>query len=212
MPSWVAGKFEGEMHKTTRAERIAGQAKRAFASHQIVERSDEVGLWTIFRVDENGRRRGDYWVTIVARHGQVTVLGDIHPITFATYSDSKDILGTLRWIGEHSDVDYYITQKASIGSGSARARCWDAQTARDEICDSLKNGDLSEDLRSDLDDAKDLTGDGAALFWERVSDEVHEAFESGVGMVTAPTVYYAHAAVARLCELLKGEKKWEHGQ
>lgn len=206
----------------TRDEQLQQEGARAFERHEIRSRSD--GRWLLQRRYKDGNG----WDCVFAAEvislygGELYVGGDIDFVVFAHYSDSRSHEAKLRWMGEHNDLGYYVRQKASIGTGVALVDVYDQDEARESVSEWLDDEKKAEADGFGSGYAKKLAAvlgqDGA---WDRAPwDDRHELIhylvdELGhdfmcerydVGMVLAPRVYYAHAALRRLCDLLDAEQ------
>lgn len=94
---------------------LMSMATEAFARHELVDNPCE-GWWRIARKDPDGRIDGNYAAEIISLWGgRLFVGGDIEDCVFAYYSDSRDPVAKLRWIGKCEDVGWYVCQKAQIG-------------------------------------------------------------------------------------------------
>ena len=204
-----------------RHDRLVHQSRAAFECHEIRNRSD--GHWLLQR-----RREDDGWTWSMAGEvislagGELYVGGDIDFVIFAHYSDSREHERKVRWMGEHTDLGYYVRQKAAIGSGRQLVDVYDEGVAREEVQGWLddereaeaggfgsgqaaKLADVLDDaawLGTPWDDHRELVGH---LYESLGNDFMYE--RSDVGEVMAPRVYYAHAVLRRLCELLDAEKE-----
>jgi hypothetical protein len=200
-------------------KRVQALAVEAFAEHQLVERDDERGRWMIARRYEDGKLDGHYLTEVISLFGgRLFVGGDISDCTFGYYSSSlvgKDLhLAKLRWLGTHTDVSYYVAQKASIGMSDAGKLTEEynsevAEAQLKEHAEYLRENDGDADEIGVLEAAVDRDG------WDRCTGTREELWEylmsnrqyppdlPDFGMVTAPRVIYAWAAMRRLCELLE---------
>jgi hypothetical protein len=180
---------------------LTHSAHEAFANHKIVSESDR--RWSLRR-EIDGKTRSEFWTEIVVLDGgSMLVHGDIEHVIFSRYTDTKDPLDVLRWIGECTDFGWYVTQKATIGTGHELIEVIDDAAFRDdlkriakedrgaviEIRDALRKLDYGEHPKMVLHDLC-------------VSGKVDTESLVGVGKVTDARVYFAHAATKRLCELL----------
>lgn len=150
------------------------RAADAFAEHQIRERSD--GRWLLERPGGEGKWHSDYWAEIIVlRAGKLLVHGDIEHVIFGHYSDTRDPLDIVRWMGRHEDPAYYVTQKALLGTGRELIevtddgvmerdlrRKYDERLAElREACDDPAFGDLGLLDRMDLEELVDSITDYA---------------------------------------------------
>ena len=185
-----------------RNERLSAEARRAFASHKMLrswqDPKDGPFRWLI-------GREGDsvYLADIICTFpNSIVVTGDIDLVQFS-YGPPNPVARIL-WMGAHNDIDYYVAQKASIGSGHHTAYCWDADVAKAHLDDLIANSETEAEKTAYLELAEELPHLGSEdLFHQRASElQIDlEAIERA-GVVTAPCVYYAHAALQKLCELI----------
>lgn len=189
-------------------------AWQAFEKHEIREASER--HWWIQRKEE-GRWCSEFHTEILclSYSAQIFVGGDISPIVFAY--GPNDVHARLMWMGKvRPDISYYVAQKARIGSGHP-LRSWDEGVARGDILELLKEdwvkeweededgrdegvGELIEYLRHTVEWGVPWSSD---VFWENAPNGLAiEYFGDHIGLVVDPAVYYAQAAVSRLCILL----------
>lgn len=205
-----------------RAEQLTEEARRAFADHVIRKRSE--GRWLLMRPDKDGTWSPFHWTEVISLYGgSLYVGGDIQHVIFGYYSDDGRPESKVYWMGRRrSAADGYLQEKASIGSGRELTESWEEDVAREGVQDWLKEerealgeyeaGDKwharhmrrieqLEGLLDDFPSSKDLLAH--ALYEidpERLCD-------CGVpGTVPHFRLFYAHAALARLCDLLDAEK------
>lgn len=163
----------------------------------------------------------------------IYVCGDIYPITFGFYSSDRDLPVELRerrllnWMGKCRDIDYYVAQKATIGmggSGVVDALVWefDRDLAEkelrswytDRVLRLTRDGEdvdsddtctaLSRILAHGVDDSKDVL---VRQLWDTCNHDFlysHMGNDS-LGLVLSWRVKIAHAAIAKLCQLLDAE-------
>lgn len=209
-------------------ERLVAQSREAFQLHVIRKRSE--GRWLLQRRHDDGGWDSVYWAEIISLHGGgLFVGGDIDHVLFGYYSDkSGNHEAKVRWMGEHNDIRYYVRQKAAIGTGHQLIDVYDKDAARQTLQEHLDEAiaeaeyfnfnDPDEDtLAGKLAIALDEYGWDAAPFEdgkEALCAYLHRKLGSdwycdmgyNLGDVLAPRVYYAHAALRRLCELLDAER------
>lgn len=187
----------------------SADARKAFAAH-VVSRESE-GRWLLQRRYPDG---GFEWTmaaeVISLAGGALYVGGDIDYVIFSWFSDSGAHEDKVRWMGRCTDLEYYVRQKAAIGTGRDLVEMYDADEARRQLerdVDDRENDDpgdsLARELRALLSDGLDFEDRDALLhaIYEISSDFATDVC-AHLGIVTHPRVYYAHAALARLCDLL----------
>lgn len=191
-------------------DRHAGQAAKAFSRHVITKRGDDHRRWLLQRLYPDGKPDWTFAAeVIVLEGGGLFVGGDIDHVVFSW--GPPDPVARLRWMGECRDLDYYVRQKARIGTRDRQCvDVWESSVACEELKqhvadydDALKDEEALQDaLRADtqqdfLDSAYKALGGDACDAWDVVHD---------MGEVLAAPVIYAHAALARLCALLREEE------
>jgi hypothetical protein len=184
-------------HMETHRER----ARRTFAQHVITKESDR--RWLLQRLYEDGRPDWTYAAEIIVlENASIFVGGDIDHVIFG--HGPADPLARLRWMGEHRDLGYYVAQKARIGTGKDLVDIWDEDVAREELRDYAAQNEAEDEYELESAFSADNENDFYRRAMEAFGDgyDAHEAI-CGMGRVLAPRVIYAHAALARLCELLR---------
>lgn len=188
------------------------QAERAFAQHLISKTGDR--RWLLQRLHEDGKPTWTFAAeVIVLEGGGLFVGGDIDFVVFA-YGPA-DPIARIRWLGECDDLEYYVAQKARLGAReSQHVLTWDSSVATEELRafhdmlveeegHPLVHGDfhldefeqaLFEENHVDFLSCAVKAFPGYPDAWESIGD---------MGMVLHPAVIYAHAALARLCALLR---------
>lgn len=188
--------------KREHMERHQARAQTTFAKHVVTKSSDL--RWLLQRVNDDGRATWTWSCEVVVLEGgSIFVGGDIDHVIFS--SGPADAIERLRWMGECDDLGYYVAQKARIGSGSDLVDAWDDDIAREELDSFLKRSGMEESDRDRMLDEMPTENRHEFLDWawrnfsyEQMSEAVGDA-----GEVLAPRVIYAHAALARLCALLR---------
>lgn len=206
----------------SRHDRLLAQAREAFAEHVIRKQSE--GRWLLQKRHPNG---GWTWImgveVISLAHGQLYVGGDIEHVIYAYYGDKPgNHEAKVRWMGRCHDVDYYVAQKACVGTGRSLTEVYDSDAAEETIAhwgaEYRKESETAwpEDVKRNIACAEALEAfleyPGAGFthhelldslarelgdYWQIIMEERWD-----VGMVLAPRVYYTHAALRRLCDLL----------
>lgn len=188
-------------------ERHRRQAAEAFSRHAITKHDDR--RWLLQRMHADGKPEWVYAAEIIVLEGgSLYVGGDIDHVVFAC--GPHDPMARLRWIGECRDLGWYVAQKARIGMGGRDGvDVWDGAIAAQELRRWLRENPEELEDPDALDDAcgADERNDfyDAAIRAIREGD-AHEIV-GPMGEVLAPRVIYAHAALARLCELLRQQEK-----
>jgi hypothetical protein len=195
-------------------ERHRDQASRAFAKHAITKQSE--GRWLLQSRYDDGVI--DWTMTaeviVLAGTGQLYVGGDIDHVVFA--HGPADPIARVRWMGECKDLGYYVRQKARIGQARNQhvIDVWKEEIAHQELREYLASVEedepgfaesgsfdrdyfemaLGQDDRREFQDYAAKAFKGDRDIWESVGS---------MGEVLSPHVIYAHAALARLCVLLR---------
>ncbi len=201
--------------RTQHLDRHRQQAAKAFAGHQITKRSD--GRWLLQQSHPDGAPDWTMAAEVICLEANsIYVGGDIDGAVFAY--GPRDFIQRIRWMGECNDLGYYVAQKARIGSPRHQSSVteWNQDIAAQELQAWL--ADLKkEDPLVDQDDRFDscqweraLSADHEHEFVSAAYDAFHGDFDigealCGMGKVLSPAVIYAHAALARLCLLLRRE-------
>lgn len=190
-------------------------AESSFAKHTIVSR--EPGRFRLAQVDGRGSFGGID--VLVGFGGHLYVGGDTSVVAFA-YGPTAP-RSRIAWIGGTTDVSYYVLQKARIGLGYS-PQTFDHGVARFELAELVNEiGDAIEDDGeshgfSSLAEMGPLvsvlesfhSGVDAATLHEELADLLVDGWEYGdIGMVPAPRVYFAWAAVRRLHLILFAEEE-----
>lgn len=177
------------------------RAAKAFANHVITKQSDR--RWLLQRMHADGRPDWTMAGEVIALEGSaIYVGGDIDHVLFAY--GPEDPIARLRWMGECKDLGYYVAQKARIGTGRELVDLWDEDVAREQLIEYLEDGAERVVDKGELDYA--LEAETREHFYDRACKALGcDAWEvvGHVGQVLAPRVIYAHAALARLCSLLR---------
>lgn len=191
------------------------QAADAFAKHVITKRSD--GRWLLQRIHEDGKPESTYFVEVICLAGcALFVGGDIDHVVFAY--GPQEATARVRWMGECGDLGYYVRQKARIGSARGQDAIdeWQQDAAVEELRAYLAEREEEEPGYSESEDYDDdyfrwaCGSDNQQEFVSNASQAFkHSESEDfySMGVVLSPAVIYAHAALARLCVLLREEEK-----
>lgn len=199
----------GEALRAQHLERHRHQAAKAFATHRITKQCDR--RWLIQQLYEDGKPDWTYAAEIIVLEGgAIYVGGDIDHVVFSC--GPSDPIARLRWMGECNDLAYYVRQKARIGSPRYMdcIDVWDSEVAYEELRAYVE--ELREEFESPDIDEEHLESALSAESREYFLDYATQAFPGypdswesigDMGMVLCPSVIYAHAALARLCMLLR---------
>jgi hypothetical protein len=188
-------------------------AAKAFERHTITKRSEH--RWLLQRAYEDGKLDWTMAAEVIAlEEPAVYVGGDIDHVIFGY--GPRDAVARLRWMGECKDLGYYVAQKARIGMGGRGdgdvTKAWILDVAEEEFkAHVAENADYYDG--ESPDDVWDRVGaDDQREFLENYRDSFPDDDMEGIynmGEVLAPRVIYAHAALARLCVLLRAEEAAE---
>jgi hypothetical protein len=153
---------------------------------------------------------------IVGRWGKVLVHGDAGTCVFAYYSgwDRDPPEHAIRWMGETRSWGY-IAEKAAAGTGREAVYTTDDRVARANILEEIAclragGGRIAPDLGPyraalrALDDGETVPIVRHELYHNARGVDVE--WLAGVGEVIDSRVFYAHAALARLCAIWDAEK------
>lgn len=143
--------------------------------------------------------------------GSLIVHGDCDWCRFAHYSDHRGAWNRLCWMARCTDVDYYVAQKARIGS----ARCYNDHLEYDsEVADhdirlyltELQSTDPNPELVEVLTQALESVESETELRQFLADrDRGWDLWEHHFGSVTPAPVVFAHAALQRLYRLLEAK-------
>ena len=218
--SYVYRRYQEE-----RAAKLHEQAKAEYAQHQIRKRSE--GRWLLQKPHVEGGWRSEFFTEVISlAGGALYVGGDIGHVIFAYYGDKPaNHEAKMRWMGEHSDFGYYVHQKACIGTGSEAINTYEAEAGRQQLLDWRQDylqqlADEREAFGEDDDDEREPVLDTIAglLDWQPDDPSVvmHTLYDEcpnfmqdryEFGTVIAPRLFFAHAALRRLCALLDTERQ-----
>lgn len=184
------------------------QIKSYFDRHEIISRG---GRWWCCRQPDTGSLGFDVYVD---HWGGILVDGDFEGLRFA-YSNAPPI-GRVHWIGSARTgcpgITRYEMEKASIGTGHDAVWTYNADAAVVDLREIAEECD--EELAEEPDgpggaEILALAEEAGDLTQEQMMTELMEidpdAWELDVGIIPTDRVLYAHAAIARLSELLKKE-------
>lgn len=190
--------------RQTRHEELCRMAAKAVAGHEIMKTGE--GRWRLMGRDAAGRPTQCHCAEVVVLWGgKLLVHGDVELVCFDRRVGGTDD-EVVAWIGAHQEPDDYVAGKAVIGTGDARVYVCDDDVFAFDLRAWLGDADdrdraLADEVIEDLELDGDVEGARRRLFND-LTDVDTEAFV-GFGLVVAPRVYYAHAAVRRLWTLLQ---------
>jgi hypothetical protein len=199
-----------DKHLKTNALQAAG----AFAKHVITKRSE--GRWLLQQIHQDGKPDWTMAAEIVCLEGRaIFVGGDIDHTVFSC--GPRDPIARVRWMGECGDLGYYVRQKARIGTARHPETVdeWHSAVAEEELKIYLADREeeepgYAESDDFDLEEFESACGaDDRDSFYEHAMAAFkHADFQdfSEMGEVLSPAVIYCHAALARLCVLLREEE------
>ncbi|RLB39100.1 MAG: hypothetical protein DRH30_10455 [Deltaproteobacteria bacterium] len=189
----------------------------AFKEHVIKDRHIGGHGYLLAKRRDDGSFTGVMRAEVLCGFGShLHVGGDIDSVTFSF--GPNDPRGLISWIGSHTSVAYYVTQKASIGMGGAGngiVEEWDQTLAKHTVQERLADWTADEDEPGQYRELTEAVTDVLSSMPDtlhQLADELmcaipreHTGFMDDfyeVGDVTAPRVYYAWAAVRKLNLLL----------
>jgi len=191
-------------------EDLRKDSQNVFEEHRLCKKGE--GRWLIKRKREEGWESMYAAEIICLFNNSIYVGGDIDTVVFSYGPPENE--QRLRWLGRQTSGTEYLREKASIGMGGRElVEDWDPQCAREELREALEElekeekeeeGEVDhEEEKETLRHALRLIDDGSSAVWQVLYDipDSWESFEN-LGQVTSPKVFYAQAAVAKLCELL----------
>lgn len=145
--------------------------------------------------------------------GSLVVHGDFATMRFAAYSDRPDAWARLLWMADCSDLQYYVTQKASIGmNGIGIGNAYDAEVAVTDLRAFAAeiNADHERTSKTDrlltlLREAEALADDGEHELRRFLyhGDPGWDLWEHHFGRIVSMDVIVAHAVLVRCAALLR---------
>lgn len=179
------------------------QAIEHFTKHELVyEHVDvdaNIGVWRIRQPDARA-----FHLTVCASAGQLTCFGDVEPLTFA-YGPSNPVQ-CVNWIGRCDDMDYYVPQKAVIGSEHDAVWRYDIATAEEQLRTYVADSESGLTVRQRVALRNFIHEYGVA---DTLEETVGVLIQCGVddpptdfGLVLSWRVWNCWAGVRRLAELL----------
>jgi hypothetical protein len=212
---------------TTREEyerNMARMATEAFQGHQIARRSE--GRWFLARPAASGwddpNKRWDWCMAteVIADlwGGGMFVGGDIDHVIFRHYNGPPE--ARVRWMGSSRKgaTDCYLVEKAIIGTGRELVEVYQGDIAHSDLVQlqkeigedeegrGKKKGPVLEAIESIKRCCYDMGRD--EVIRDLLATDYFEGEEIyDTGMVVAPRVFHAHAALRKLCDLLDQEKE-----
>jgi len=194
------------------------RAMKDFENHQIILDDKENGRWRIAKKTEDGGVEGFYATEIISLWGgRLFAGGDIDDCVFAYFSAAKNLsdvdfhLAKLAWIGQCTDVGYYVAQKAAIGLSDSRKLTeeWDPDIAIEQLREMSEDEDNPKKANEVILEAIEFCqniGDEHLLMnllYETLGCENYtDIIPESLGKVTSTRVIYAWAACRRLCQLV----------
>jgi hypothetical protein len=198
-------------------ELLVELSTQAFERHVIRKSDEDGGRWLLQRryKDDTGWDSVYFTEVIVLHGGKIYVGGDITPVVFA-YGPAKNPRDTVRWMGECKDLGHYVAQKAAIGMTDYLITEYSHEAAMETLRDWEKElqeqqkEDPSQDTEEEIENLKDIFEDNRRYQYSEVEmvEKIHETMGSDwlcdrrrFGHILKPAVYYAHAAMAKLCAI-----------
>lgn len=178
------------------------RAKQTYANHVLRSRGED--RWLLQRQRKDGGWTSEFATEIIALYNSsLYVGGDIDVVVFSY--GPKDVQSRLRWLVD-SGVDY-LTQKAAIGMGGReKVTEYDSVQARRDLREISEYEEWEPQDQEDILDCLDNVENREYV----LRNLPHACWDLGIGdlgMVTCTEVFYAQAALARLCEILDVEKE-----
>jgi hypothetical protein len=179
---------------------------RMIAEHQIkheeLAEDERTGRWVI---GQPGTHIGEVEI-IAGRWGTLLVHGDFDVCAFAYYGDHGDAWSLLRWMGDCTDVGYYVAQKAAIGMGNRIHEEYNADVASYELQWHLDHDHWDDDEeRERFSAAFDLVHDGDYALLDYLYNNGFNdlVMDCSFGRVLSGRVVVAHACIQKLTLLLR---------
>lgn len=136
--------------------------------------------------------------------GSLIVHGDFDLSRFAHYGDHSDAWNRLLWMADHTDLGYYVAQKASIGSGCADTTWeYDSDVAAEELKALIQEEQCPRRMGMILEEAIHYTSSKDTLWGFLGPADEWDLCEHDFGRVLAPTVIINHTALQTCAYLLR---------
>lgn len=194
----------------------ADNAARQFAGHIITKRGDR--RWLLQQMHKDGKPDWTMAAEIIAlENSAIYVGGDLYHVIFAhgPRGDSPEsVWALLRWMGECTDLGYYVRQKARIGmggKGDAPVDEWNEKIAKALFAEYLADPEHEGQLKDQVSREYAMRAETQQEFVRHAREALGGGYDANeavfeMGEVLAPRVICAHAALARLCVLLREEE------
>lgn len=208
-----------------RDKEMRQMARESFEGHRITQsqRYPMGARWLIQRPYSKPPPGWDWTMAaeiVVMAGGRIVVWGDLHPVMFAHFGPFQDPRQVVDWMGKCEDLGYYVHQKATIACREV-VDVWEADVARFQLREMIRP-EAVEDMGYGEKFVEVIEEALERCIWEHRHEFLEFVYnELGmdggyesvchVGMVLSPRVYYAHAALTRLSQLLDQEEK-ERGE
>jgi len=181
-------------------------ASESLKDHVVLPGSVD-GRWQIGKPNGSSVFRAEIIVTFC---NSLIIHGDVDLVCFRSYHGPGGPLAVLGWVaGGSSD---YMTQKASMGTGSSVAREYDAEVALDDVLDHIEQGQENpEDHPANwLEVWKEVEvrirrGDPEMYIQQAIYDGLGDAELVGVGDCTSSRVLWGWLLVKKLHSLMGGD-------
>lgn len=186
-------------------------AIRAYAKHEIREVRDDGHRYHLYQRHAKGGWDSNMATEIIVIRGGLFVGGDGPDCIFRWFTDSRDPREVIHWMGGHPTADSYVAGKAAIGMGAEFTETIDASVACYDLRYELEHfeRDHGEKMPSARREAiqNALTSLRSDESFEPV---IRDLYDNGIdvewlariGRVPTTRVFYAHAAVRKLWELM----------
>jgi hypothetical protein len=198
-------------------DREVQRVRARFARHELHSQGER--CWLLLRRRADGSWTNDFAAEIIASPwcGMVTVVGRSGTVSFGHCFGTgieRGVPALLAWLGDTDDLSY-VAQKACIGMGdSAICGVWSWDDCVADIETELARDTEDTDWRRLLSRLRDEYSPSGCDTQHQFIDAVYDVarlvdYDSdydGIGdfgMRIAPRVLNAHAAIRRLCELLR---------
>lgn len=186
-----------------RNDDLSKQATDAFRQHVIRKRSEDRVL--LQRPDT-----GIFWLDIILLGNGLYVGGDIKPVVFGGGQDAIGIEQRVSWMNRSSADDHYFIEKACIGTGRESIMVYDADAAVEDVENLIRELDAEGARKSLIQELREIAEQRPEYHYELLdllfkADDGSIAdiiMEQDFGMVIEPRLFFAWAALRRLCTLL----------
>lgn len=190
-------------------QRLQTDSAAAVAAYELREETywnnGSGARWRLGRPQPYGYASEYACEIIAADFGTLIVHGDVEWVRFARYGGGG-AWRRLCWIADSTDLDYYVAQKACIGSGREVVYQYNEAVARAELTEAAarweQDGEHGQRAIRVVREAVQRAETETELR-DFLAREEPELWEYQFGRVLQPRVVFAHAALQKCAALLR---------